>query len=123
MINEYVHFAGLTKLSPLRTTSIEAIDTVFNVNVLSLEEYALFVRYNGVIPNENSFVYEQRMYDKGLAFITDCGDGTISVVDAQNATAEYRRCLDENPYFFVNFSGGKLIQDKTFRLDHEMVAL
>ncbi len=91
--------------------------------VTTAEEYALFVRYNGVIPNENSFVYEQRMYDKGLAFLTDCGDGTISVVDAQNATAEYRRCLDENPYFFVNFQGGRLVQDKTFRLDHEMVAM
>lgn len=38
VINEYVHFAGLTKLSPLKTTSIEAIDTVFNVNVLSIFE-------------------------------------------------------------------------------------
>ncbi len=87
------------------------------------EEYALFVRYNGVTPNDYSFVYEQRMYDKGLAFTTNCGDGTISVVGEKEASAEYRLCLDENPHVFIDLREGKLVQDKTFIIDREMVAM
>ena len=89
----------------------------------SMEEYALFVRYNSVLPNTESYVYEQRMYDNGTAFITPCGDGTISIVDEKSATKEYKKCLDENPYYFVNFEKGIFVKDKTFKLDHEMVAM
>ena len=38
VVDEYVHFAGLTKLMPLKTTNIAAIDTVFNVNLFSIFE-------------------------------------------------------------------------------------
>ena len=38
VVDEYVHFAGLTKLLPLKTTSISAIDLVFNVNIFSIFE-------------------------------------------------------------------------------------
>ena len=38
VVDEYIHFAGLTKLMPLKTTNIEAIDTVFNVNIFSVFE-------------------------------------------------------------------------------------
>ena len=89
----------------------------------SLEEYALFVRYNGVIPNTASYEYEQKMYDNGTAFITNCGDGTISIVGLENATEEYKKCLDLNRHYFVDFENGVLVQDKTFKLDHEMVAM
>jgi len=89
----------------------------------TVEEYALFVRYQSVIPNAASYVYEQRMYDNGSALIAPCGDGTISIVDEKNASAEYRKCLDENPYYFVDFENGLFVKDKTFRLDHEMVAM
>lgn len=89
----------------------------------SIEEYDCFVRYNGVFPNAASYDYEQRMYDNGTALITNLGDGTISIVDKDNATAEYKKCLDENPYFFVDFVEGTLVKDKTFVLTSEMVAM
>lgn len=38
VVNEYVHFAGLTKLTPLKTTNISTIDTIFNVNLFSIFE-------------------------------------------------------------------------------------
>lgn len=38
IVNEYVHFAGLTKLTPLKTTTIPSIDLVFNVNIFSIFE-------------------------------------------------------------------------------------
>ena len=89
----------------------------------SAEEYALFVRYNSVIPNTASYLYEQRMYDKGTALIANCGDGTISIVSENNASFEYKKCLSENPYFFVDFTDGVFVKDKSFKLDREMVAL
>lgn len=89
----------------------------------SVEEYALFVRYKSVVPNTASYDYEQKMYDNGTAFIAKCGDGTISIVDEKNASVEYKKCLDENPYYFVDFENGVFVKDKTFKLDHEMVAM
>lgn len=89
----------------------------------SVEEYALFVRYKSVIPNTASYDYEQKMYDNGTAFIASCGDGTISIVDEKNASIEYKKCLDENPYYFVEFENGVFVKDKTFKLEHEMVAM
>lgn len=89
----------------------------------SVEEYALFVRYKSVIPNSASYEYEQKMYDNGMAFIVPCGDGTISIVDEKSASMEYKKCLDENPYYFVDFENGVFVKDKTFKHDHEMVAM
>lgn len=89
----------------------------------SIEEYALFVRYKSVIPNTASYEYEQKMYDNGSALIANCGDGTISIVDEKNASLEYKKCLDSNPYYFVDFENGIFVKDKTFLLDHEMVAM
>lgn len=89
----------------------------------SVEEYALFVRYNGVSATDASYKYEQIMYDNGTALITPCGDGSISIVDEKSASTEYKKCLELDPYYFVEFDGGKFIKDKTFKLDHEMVAM
>lgn len=99
---------------------------VGNVNIggrVKHEEYWLFSRYNEVKPNVNSFVYEQRMYDKKLASMIDCGNSSLSIVRADNAAKEYLACLQENPYFFVDLEGGSLIKDKTFIVDHEIVAM
>lgn len=97
---------------------------VVNINGNSnVEEYSLFVRYNSVIPNTASYDYEQKMYDNGSALITKCGDGTISIVDEKSASAEYKKCLDINPYFFVDFKNDVFVKDKTFKLEHEMVAM
>jgi len=38
VVDEYVHFAGLTKLTPLKTTNIATIDLIFNVNLFSIFE-------------------------------------------------------------------------------------
>lgn len=87
------------------------------------EEYDLFVRYYGVLPNTASYQYEQRMYDKKIARIVKFGDSSVSIVDKDVATIEYKKCLEENPHFFVDFKDGHLCQDKTFILDKEMVAM
>ena len=89
----------------------------------TIEEYNIFVRYKGVIPNTASYKYEQIMYDSGLAKIVKCGNSTISIVDKEIATKEYKNCLDESPFYFVDFEYGKLVKDKTFIMEKEMVAL
>lgn len=38
VIDEYVHFAGLTKLVPIKSISISSIDSIFNVNFFSILE-------------------------------------------------------------------------------------
>lgn len=38
IVDEYVHFAGLTKLTPLKTTNTATIDLIFNVNLFSIFE-------------------------------------------------------------------------------------
>ena len=38
VVDQFVHFAGISKLTPLRTASISSIDRVFNVNFFSILE-------------------------------------------------------------------------------------
>lgn len=38
VVDEFVHFAGLTKLTPLKSTNTSIIDLIFNVNVFSIFE-------------------------------------------------------------------------------------
>lgn len=90
--------------------------------VTTREEYDLFCRYNSVIPNSNSYIYEQQMYNQGQAKIATLGDGTISIVDAKVAAEAYKACFEKDPYYFVDFDG-KFIKDKSFILKSEMVAM
>lgn len=94
------------------------------VNGVEVEnEFDLFVRHNGVLPNDNSYVYEQSMYDHGQAKIVDFGDSTISIVGEQEASEAYKECLMRDLSYFVEYKGGAFFPDKTFRLESEMVAL
>ncbi len=91
--------------------------------ITSRKEYDLFVRYNGVIPNTASYAYEEKMYNNKVAFIESLGDASISIVDKDLATLEYKKCLDINRHFFVDFIDNKFIKDKTFILEKEMIAM
>lgn len=84
-------------------------------------EQDLFVRYNGVKPNDYSFIYANKMIDKGAANRTKIGNGLISVVKEKEASEIYKECLIADPHCFVEISAP--IKDKTFILESEMVAL
>ena len=49
VVDQYIHFAGITKLLPLKTFSIPNIDLIFNVNFFSILEImkALLKKTNG----------------------------------------------------------------------------
>ena len=87
------------------------------------EEYVLFCRYNGVTPSTGTFAFEQKMYDNHEAFITNVGDGTISIAEEKVAAKRYKACLDENPYAFVDLENNILTKDKTFKPVGEVVAM
>lgn len=87
------------------------------------KEYILFVRYNGVLPNNGSYIYEQKMYDTGIAKQEPFGDSTISIVEESVAADCYKSFLDNNPYFFVDIDSSFKNKDQTFILEKEMVAL
>lgn len=92
-------------------------------NVTRSEEYDLFCRYDGVTPNTATYVFEQRMYDAGVAFIEKLGDGTISIAEEKIASKYYLQCLLENDFFFVDLRDGKFIKDKTYKPYGEVVAM
>ena len=48
VVDQYVHFAGLTKLLPLKTFSIPNIDLIFNVNFFSISEIIPFMPHQRV---------------------------------------------------------------------------
>lgn len=87
------------------------------------EESILFVRYNGIEPNNGSYKYEDEMYRRGLALRLPLGNAAVSIVGERDAAACYKEFLEKDPYFFVD--KGPLFEkkDKTFNLTKEMVAL
>lgn len=85
------------------------------------KEYDLFVRYNGVIPNDNSFAYEDMMVSEGAANRCRFGSGFLSVVSEKEGAKYYRERLIENSHYFVDINNE--IRDKTFLVKGEMVAL
>lgn len=92
-------------------------------DISRFEEYDLFCRYNGTTPNAETYTYEQQMYDDGDALIEPFGDGTISIVEEKKAAIAYKRFLDKDPHFFVDFAGGVFVKDKTYNPEDEVVAL
>lgn len=87
------------------------------------EEYNLFCRYDGVTPSAGTYIFEQRMYDAGVAYKELLGDGSISIVEESVASQYYFECLQENPYFFVNLGGSIFVKNKTYKPNGEVIAL
>lgn len=85
------------------------------------DEYDLFVRYKGVLPNDRSFTYEDEMVSAGAAGRISCGNGFLSVVSEEEGTGYYRDCLLRDPHYFVDVEAP--VKDRTFILTGEMVAL
>lgn len=87
------------------------------------KESVLFVRYNGIAPNNGSYEYEEEMYRRGLGLKISLGNATISIVGERDAADCYKEFLEKDPYFFVDREPMFEKRDKTFILTREMVAL
>ena len=97
------------------------IGEVIDNGVSKRVDQDLFVRYNGVFANDASYRYEDWMVEENAAKRQRLGNGFLSVVGEKEATGYYQRCLEIDPRYFVDVKNN--IKDKTFKLDHEMVAL
>lgn len=94
---------------------------VVNGEEETIVEQDLFVRYNGVLPNDKSFAYGDIMVDAGVAKRKSFGGGHIELVSEKDGTEYYKQCLLKDPHFFVDVVAP--IKDRTFKLNQEMIAL
>jgi len=83
------------------------------------DEYALFVRYRGVVPSSNQML-ERSLLAKGALRKEACGESSISCVDEPVAYDMIARHLQENPQCYVAEDPGDKNQEF---VAHNMVAL
>jgi len=76
------------------------------------DQYTLFVRYNGVIPSDGSYCYEQLLKNYSMLKSRVFGDSSISCVDRDMATDVYNDIIKKNMYYFVD--GNIYSKDESF---------
>lgn len=74
---------------------------VVDNNRLREDTYDLFVRYRNVLPNDNSFIYEEILLKNNKMSFTDLGNGGLSLVDQEIATDVYLDLLKRDMNFFI----------------------
>ena len=65
------------------------------------DAYKLFVRYNNVIPNTGSYIFEKLLEDSGKLHVARFGDSTIRCVGEQEAHEVYLDILHRDPNYFI----------------------
>ena len=61
----------------------------------------LFVRYNGVTPNNASYTYGDMLYEQKKLSRINVGDSTISAVSLESARELYLNLLNDDPNYFI----------------------
>ena len=82
----------------------------------------LFVRYNGVRPNDASYRYGEMLEAKHHLTATALGDSVVSCVAREPAEELYLELLDKDPNFFICDPFDRTIVDDEFHASN-MVAL
>jgi aminoglycoside 3-N-acetyltransferase len=82
----------------------------------------LFVRYNGVVPNDASYTYGDLLLETGQLSKVNLGDSSLSSVSLEPARELYLSLLNDDPNYFITepFDPDKVTD--TFSA-HNMVAL
>lgn len=94
-------------------------DRVFHGNIIHDSQIiedsrTLFVRYKDVLPNKNSYTYEDMMLAHGIMLSSEFGGGLLSVVDQQSATEVYIDLLKKDPNYFIQTPFDEKTADKEF---------
>jgi len=87
------------------------------------DTYKLFVRYNGVRPNDGSYKYEDLMMERGVMKSASFGDGLLECVSEKDAAPIYRDLLLKDPNFFITQPFDPAKADDTFEVQGVMVAM
>lgn len=87
----------------------EVFDSEASTSVAKL----LFVRYNGVVPNDASYTYGEMLHDRGDLTRVNIGDSSISTVSLEPARELYLNLLIDNPNYFITdpFDRSKVTDD------------
>jgi len=82
----------------------------------------LFVRFNGVVPNDASYTYGDMLLEQGDLHRTEVGNSTMSSVSLESARSFYLDLLDSNPNYFITepFERSRVTDEF---VAHNMVAL
>lgn len=82
----------------------------------------LFVRYNGVVPNDASYTYGDLLLERGDLTKVSVGDSSLSCVSLEPARELYLSLLSDNPNYFITEPFDAARVTATFSA-HNMVAL
>ena len=82
----------------------------------------LFVRYNGVLPNDASYRYGEMLEAKQDLIATRLGDSMVSCVAREPAEQLYLELLDKDPNFFICEPFDRALVNEEFHVSN-MVAL
>lgn len=115
----YMHYLEALANVPYRYHR-RFIGSVIDNDKEFVQENYLFVRHNGVNPNQASYEYEDTLLNSGILRRMPMGDSYVSVVDKDMAKEVYLNLLSKNMYHFV--SGSVMSKDDSFEI-RKMTAL
>lgn len=96
----YMHYLEWKANVPYRYDRDFAGEVVDNGVSTSVTK-KLFVRYNGVIPNDASYTYGDMLLDAGHLSKVKLGDSSLSSVSLEPARELYLSLLDDDPNYFI----------------------
>ena len=117
----YMHYLEWKAGVPYRYDR-EFTGTVVNNGVSTTVTKQLFVRYNGVIPNDASYTYGDLLLETGRLSRVRLGDSSLSSVSLEPARELYLGLLNDDPNYFIKepFDPEKVTDEFSV---HNMVAL
>jgi aminoglycoside 3-N-acetyltransferase len=65
-------------------------------------EHSLFVRYSNAIPNDGSYVFENKLLSENILKIENVGAASISCTSKEESSLVYFDMLKKNPLAFIN---------------------
>jgi aminoglycoside 3-N-acetyltransferase len=117
----YMHYLEWKARVPYRYDR-EFTGEVVDNGVSSTVTKQLFVRYNGVTPNNASYTYGDLLLERGDLSKVNVGDSSLSAVSLESARDLYLSLLNDDPNYFITEPFNVANVSDTFSA-HNMVAL
>ncbi|MDR2409641.1 MAG: AAC(3) family N-acetyltransferase [Bacteroidales bacterium] len=96
---------------------------IINNGKIYTDTYNLFVRYNNVLPNAGSYIYENIMIERNISKQVKLGDNQITIVPEQAAFTLYQDIFQSYPCFFISEPFKESKKNTDFNLTSKMIAL
>lgn len=96
----YMHYLEWKASVPYRYDRQFSGEVVDRGTPVPMSKY-LFVRFNGVVPNEASYTYGDTLLERGSLSRIKVGDSSISAVPLDLARELYLNLLNDDPNYFI----------------------